>query len=474
MGAQLVRLLLQELPQDYELPCAATNAPANSTMPNAGCQAAGGSIAMYRAGRADVILGPIGNILTSEIPGRVPAAMAAAISSSGAVRIPIPSNALRCLWGENGRLPVGGIPAPDSQRGTGSVERMKTGFNQILLEHMVRYPLMQPQDYTKLAYQSEFGPGHMIEDPKRVLPDLLEEWKTTAGGSPQSPERIGNGLCRFHLTNEYAPNETAPLLAELFTRTTQKQAGTQSGLQKRLRALQSLRVSGMEEWLSAYQKRGCPSVHHSKTFRKAYQPHYRVISADYANYFPALLAVKKLTQLGKPIVVAIDGRCGSGKSTLAALLAEFFACNVFHMDDYYLPMDQRSSGWMETPAGNMDLDRFLREVLLSTLNGGTVRYCPFDCQTSGYKEAVLLSKKPVTIIEGSYSQHPMLSSHYDLKIFLTCSQDEQARRLRTREGTHFTAFQTRWIPMEERYLQTFDVQRSSTVVLDTSNFLEAK
>ena len=343
-------------------------------------------------------------------------------------------------------------------------------FEKILRLHSERYPLMQPQDYTKLAYQSEFGPGHMIEDPKRVLPDLLEEWKTAAGGFSQAPEYIGNGLCRFHLTNEYDPNEAAPLLAELFTRTTQKQVGTQSGLQERLKALESLRVIGMDEWLSAYQKRGCPSVHHSETFRKAYRPHYRVIKVDYANYFPALLAVRELMQLGRPILVAIDGRCGSGKSMLAALIAELFSCNVFHMDDFYLPMEQRSSGWIDIPAGNMDFERFLREVLLPTLNGSTVRYCPFDCQAGGYKEAALLFAKPLTIIEGSYSQHPMLSSHYDLRIFLTCSKDEQIRRLRIREDTYFTAFQTRWIPMEERYLKAFDIEHGSTVALDTSDF----
>lgn len=33
-------------------------------------------------------------------------------------------------------------------------------------EHAARYPRMEPQDFGKLIYQSEFGPGHFIKDRK--------------------------------------------------------------------------------------------------------------------------------------------------------------------------------------------------------------------------------------------------------------------------------------------------------------------
>jgi len=95
MGAQLTRLLLQELPQDCELLCVGTNVLATSAMLKAGCPkgATGENAAIYQAGRADVILGPIGIILANGILGEIPAAMAAAISGSDAVKILIPSNA---------------------------------------------------------------------------------------------------------------------------------------------------------------------------------------------------------------------------------------------------------------------------------------------------------------------------------------------------------------------------------------------
>lgn len=36
---------------------------------------------------------------------------------------------------------------------------------------------MAPQDYGKLAYQNEFGPGHMISDKQAAFDFLLQEWR---------------------------------------------------------------------------------------------------------------------------------------------------------------------------------------------------------------------------------------------------------------------------------------------------------
>ena len=56
------------------------------------------------------------------------------------------------------------------------------------------------------------------------------------------------------------------------------------------------------------------------------------------NSITALLS----TAAGRPILIALDGRCGSGKTTLAAQLAERFpGSRTIHTDDYYLPPAQR-------------------------------------------------------------------------------------------------------------------------------------
>ena len=93
MGAQLVRLLGDRLPAGCELLCAGTNVLATNAMLKAGCTrgATGENAILYNAGRADLILGPIGVILANGIMGEVSPAAAAAVSGAQAVKILIPS-----------------------------------------------------------------------------------------------------------------------------------------------------------------------------------------------------------------------------------------------------------------------------------------------------------------------------------------------------------------------------------------------
>ena len=48
--------------------------------------------------------------------------------------------------------------------GIGRGARMDQEFQAVLREHLARYPLMQPQDCAKLAYQSALGPAHTLAE----------------------------------------------------------------------------------------------------------------------------------------------------------------------------------------------------------------------------------------------------------------------------------------------------------------------
>ena len=170
----------------------------------------------------------------------------------------------------------------------------------------------------------------------------------------------------------------------------------------------------MAAWLAEYRGQGCPPVHHSAAYREAYHPHYRVMRTAYGGCFPALLQIAVLAGRGAPAVVAIDGRCGSGKTSLAELIRQLIPCNVVHMDDFYLPPDLRAENWTEIPGGNMDFARFLREVLIPAEAGEPVCYRPFDCQSGTLGVPAALPPRSLTVVEGSYSQHPLLSARYDL------------------------------------------------------------
>ncbi len=161
---------------------------------------------------------------------------------------------------------------------------MREEFRTVIETHRGRYPGMEPRDWGKLAFQSEFGPEHLVSDRESVLNYLKQEYGLLPPDSPViPPEPIGNGLCRFHLSACGA--EQLPLLAELFCRSAREHRGSREGLAARLALLRELDVPGMEAWLADYEAAGCPAVRHSQTYRELYDPHYRVIRLDYADLF---------------------------------------------------------------------------------------------------------------------------------------------------------------------------------------------
>lgn len=190
----------------------------------------------------------------------------------------------------------------------------------------------------------------------------------------------------------------------------------------------------------------------------------------YTLFSSVLLATEQLLNSKKPALLAIDGRCGSGKTYLAALLAELFPCRVLHTDNFYLPPAQRPADWQQRPAGHMDLLRLQQEILQPAQSGQLITYQPYDCQQGRLLKARQLPPAQLTVVEGSYSQHPQLAASYNLKIFLTINSAEQAARLQAREGDYYPAFVELWIPQEELYLQACGIEAAADIRLDCSGW----
>ena len=180
-----------------------------------------------------------------------------------------------------------------------------------------------------------------------------------------------------------------------------------------------------------------------------------------------LTAVAPLLADGGRAVVAIDGRCASGKTTLAQALQAQTGCNLLHMDDFYLPMDQRPADWTRRSAGNIDLTRFQQEALDPARAGQPIRYRAYRCREGAFAPPVLLQPTALTVVEGSYSLHPALDSGYDLRVFLTVSPEEQRRRLLRRNPERYEAFLTTWIPLEEQYFTRENPQGRAQILLRT-------
>lgn len=171
----------------------------------------------------------------------------------------------------------------------------------------------------------------------------------------------------------------------------------------------------------------------------------------------ALAEIDRLLREKDQVIVAIDGRCASGKTTLAGELQDVLGCNVFHMDDFFLRIEQRTEERYAEPGGNVDRERFILEVLRPLQQRQPFAYCPFDCHIMELGVPVSVTPAAVNIVEGTYSCHPAFWDSYDLRIFLTTEPDTQLSRIRRRNGADVTAFQKRWIPLEERYFTAYRI-----------------
>ena len=166
-------------------------------------------------------------------------------------------------------------------------------------------------------------------------------------------------------------------------------------------------------------------------------------------------------------LVAIEGGSASGKTTLAARLQTLYACRVFHMDDFFLRPEQRTEERLREPGGNVDRERFLEEVLLPASRGEAVTLRRYDCCTRTIQPAVEQPARPLTIVEGAYSMHPLLAPYYDLSVFLAVDPKIQRSRIEVRNSREQQVqFFGTWIPLEQHYIQAMDPQGRCDLTLE--------
>ncbi len=168
-------------------------------------------------------------------------------------------------------------------------------------------------------------------------------------------------------------------------------------------------------------------------------------------------------------IIAIDGRCASGKTTFTKKLAEVLDAEVIHLDDFFLSIKQKTKERLAEVGGNIDYDRFLRDVLLKLKSSKPFEYQVFDCNSQSLSNKILINNDKIIIIEGSYSHHPKFINYYDYKVFLTVDQDEQLERLKIRNPRLLNRFIDEWIPLEEIYFKTFEILENADLVINTSN-----
>lgn len=167
------------------------------------------------------------------------------------------------------------------------------------------------------------------------------------------------------------------------------------------------------------------------------------------------------TTTKRPFLIAIDGPCGSGKTTLSNYLQARLHCSVFHMDDFFLQPYQHTAKRLSEPGGNVDYERFQTEVLSHLSDASGVNYRKYDCHKGTLTDPISVPFRDIVLIEGAYSHHPYFKDAYDLKLFLEVSEEEQKKRIISRNGeAGWPMFRDRWIPMERTYFSSFQIREN--------------
>ncbi len=347
-------------------------------------------------------------------------------------------------------------------------------MRSILLAERAARPSAVARDFLKLLHQSEFGGGHMIADRAKSLEHLRSECAALEEAAPSEPfSPVGDGLLRLDLRAVAPLGLRLETVNGLFVQTANAARGSAGGLEEKLRLLTEMAGElGLDEGalrleIDAWRESGFPPVGHSEPYRAAHAPAYRLVPAAAEMFLPLFQAMDgHLTAKGRARV-AIDGQSAAGKSTLGALLADVYGGNLYHMDDFFLPPARKTPRRLAEPGGNVDRERFHAEILSKL--GAPFAYRPYNCRTDALEHPIHALPKPVEIVEGAYSLHPLLENAYDLKVLLVIEPDLQRERIRRRGGPEMLRrFEREWIPLENRYFAALAIRERCHLVFEIS------
>ena len=170
------------------------------------------------------------------------------------------------------------------------------------------------------------------------------------------------------------------------------------------------------------------------------------------------------------IIIAIDGMTGSGKTTLSKELSQMFDDTpIFHADDFFLLPELRTEERLKEPGGNIHYERMKKEVIDPLINGkinDIIKYKPFNCRIQDFGEEKSLKINKINIVEGSYSLNPYFGKYYDFSVFLKINDKEQIERLTKRAPKMINNFINKWIPLEKKYHEAFNLYEKSDIKFD--------
>lgn len=167
-------------------------------------------------------------------------------------------------------------------------------------------------------------------------------------------------------------------------------------------------------------------------------------------------------QLGRVIVVALDGRSGAGKTSLATDVASNVDAAVVHGDDFYrdmLDVDRRALSPVQGVDRYFDHQRLRQEALEPLVRRQAARFGCFNwMEGAGLTRPVTVEARDIVVVEGVYSARPEFDDLLDLKVLVEVSDHIREHRRRARPRTVSRedpqSWDTRWEAAERVYFDT--------------------
>lgn len=165
-------------------------------------------------------------------------------------------------------------------------------FNLVVL-HLNRYPEMEAQDVYTLIYQGAMGAAYFTDDGEVLEEQLMPEFAEVPPDEEQmlwETIRPDGELVRVHMAALKARGGQAQKLATLSLWTASIFTGDKGDLvngwgtfqhlctENRLRNFNQEDISTITVWAEA---NNFPSTRHSRAYRDAYDPHYRLMKREF-------------------------------------------------------------------------------------------------------------------------------------------------------------------------------------------------
>ena len=156
---------------------------------------------------------------------------------------------------------------------------------QLINNHINYYKKIQIIDILKLLHQKNFGPGHLLKDPKKAKEMFCLELSTLQSTQRQNYiEPIGDKYTRIYLE----ANINKSVLFDMFVKSAKTIEQKDEFFLQDVEQFKNMALFDLNEINKAVQKweKDKAPFSHSAVYREVYKPAYRVVKSSFLEQFP--------------------------------------------------------------------------------------------------------------------------------------------------------------------------------------------